>query len=92
MQYWNGVSVVNTEPRNHTFQYTYLQIFFSYVHHPDGAIITSEFLEAGNYEIEIMGKKYNADLHLKSPFDSEDERVHGIYRHETPLQKASVFN
>lgn len=65
---------------------------FSYVHHPDGAIVSNKFLETGNYEIEIMGKRYNANLHLKSPFDPEDERVHGIYRHEVPLQRVSVTN
>lgn len=71
------------------------QVFtiYSYVSHPDGALVTNEFLENGNYEIEIMGKRYNANLHLKSPFDSEDERVHGIYRHEIPSQqKVSAAN
>lgn len=33
-------------------------IGMGYVSHPGGAIVTNEFLENGNYEIEVMGKNY----------------------------------
>lgn len=36
-------------------------------------------MEKGEYEIEVMGKKYNAKLHLKSPFDPSGLRLLGNY-------------
>lgn len=33
----------------------------------------------GKYEIEVMGKRYNAKLHLKSPFDPNGQRLLGNY-------------
>ncbi|XP_017887261.1 sarcosine dehydrogenase, mitochondrial [Ceratina calcarata] len=35
-----------------------------YIKHPDGGDITKEFLENGNYELEVNGKRYAVDLQL----------------------------
>lgn len=44
-----------------------------------GSEVTKKYLKEGNYEIEVMGKKYKATLHLKSPFDPEGLRLLGNY-------------
>ncbi|XP_045451807.1 sarcosine dehydrogenase, mitochondrial [Melitaea cinxia] len=44
-----------------------------------GAEVTKDYLNEGNYEIEVMGKKYKAKLHLKSPFDPNGQRLLGNY-------------
>lgn len=44
-----------------------------------GAQVTKDFLKDGNYEIEVMGQKYKATLHLKSPFDPTGQRLLGNY-------------
>ena len=41
--------------------------------------MTNEYLEAGNYEIEVMGTKYPAQIYLQSPFDRENKRLKGQY-------------
>lgn len=53
-----------------------------YVKHPDGENVTKEFLESGNYEIEVMGKRYLLDLYLRSPFDPQNQRLLGIYENK----------
>ncbi|XP_046739990.1 sarcosine dehydrogenase, mitochondrial isoform X1 [Diprion similis] len=50
-----------------------------YVTHPEGENVTKHYLESGNYEIEIMGYKYPAKLHIHSPFDPENKRLYDIY-------------
>ncbi|XP_078045792.1 sarcosine dehydrogenase, mitochondrial-like isoform X2 [Augochlora pura] len=54
-----------------------------YVKHPNGENITEEFLKNGNYEIEVMGKRYKAESYLKSPFDSQNKRIQGIYENRS---------
>lgn len=44
-----------------------------------GSEVTKTFLKEGNYEIEVMGTKYKATLHLKSPFDPTGQRILGNY-------------
>jgi sarcosine dehydrogenase len=44
-----------------------------------GSEVTKSFLTGGNYEVEVMGKKYKAKLHLKSPFDPNGQRILGNY-------------
>ncbi|XP_072936264.1 sarcosine dehydrogenase, mitochondrial [Epargyreus clarus] len=44
-----------------------------------GSEVTKAYLNDGNYEIEVMGKKYKANLHLKSPFDPNGQRLLGNY-------------
>ncbi|OXU31337.1 hypothetical protein TSAR_012682 [Trichomalopsis sarcophagae] len=60
----------------HTFGYSIGQ---SYIKHPKDEIITKEFLETGKYEVEILGKMYPAEMHLKSPFDPQNKRLLNIY-------------
>ncbi|XP_050073770.1 sarcosine dehydrogenase, mitochondrial [Anopheles maculipalpis] len=52
----------------------------AYVQRSDGSQITNQFLQTGHYQIEVMGKKYDADCHLRSPFDPKGERLLGIYK------------
>lgn len=51
----------------------------SYISRPDGQKMNEEFLKTGKYEIEIMGTRYPATCHLRSPFDPKGKRVLGIY-------------
>ncbi|XP_049887024.1 sarcosine dehydrogenase, mitochondrial [Pectinophora gossypiella] len=44
-----------------------------------GSEVTKAFLQNGQYEIEVMGKRYQATLHLKSPFDPTGQRLLGNY-------------
>ncbi|XP_052753764.1 sarcosine dehydrogenase, mitochondrial [Galleria mellonella] len=44
-----------------------------------GLEVTGKYLTDGNYEIEVMGTKYRANLHLKSPFDPTGQRILGNY-------------
>ncbi|XP_041973675.1 sarcosine dehydrogenase, mitochondrial [Aricia agestis] len=44
-----------------------------------GSIVTKNYLQEGQYEIEVMGKRYKAKLHLKSPFDPNGQRLLGNY-------------
>lgn len=57
--------------------------------HPEGKTITSDYLKKGHYEIEVMGKRYPANLHLKSPFDPTNQRILGHYEHA--FQEQSHF-
>lgn len=61
---------------------------FRYISRPDGEKITAEWIKSGNYEIEVMGKKYQASVHLRSPFDPENKRLRGIYDEPLPVRKA----
>ena len=58
-------------------------IFFNfvhrYVHHPENNKVTNDWLSEGEYEIEAMGIRYPATLHLKSPFDAKNMRINGEY-------------
>ena len=49
--------------------------FLRYVSHPEGERVTNEWLKEGTYDIESMGRRHAASLHLKSPFDSDNARV-----------------
>lgn len=37
------------------------------------------YIKSGNYQIEVMGKLYDADIHLRSPFDPKGLRIMGEY-------------
>ena len=54
-------------------------IGYGYVRHPEGKVVTSEWLKEGNYELERMGIKYKATYHSRSPFDPDNKRIKGIY-------------
>lgn len=45
----------------------------------NGSTITKDFLIDGEYEIEALGQKHKATLHLKSPFDPNGQRLLGNY-------------
>lgn len=45
-----------------------------------GSEVTKQFLKEGNYEIEVLGQKHKATLHLKSPFDPHGLRLLGNYK------------
>ncbi|XP_045507727.1 sarcosine dehydrogenase, mitochondrial [Colias croceus] len=44
-----------------------------------GDQVTKDYLKDGKYEIEVMGKRYNANFHFKSPFDPTGQRLLGNY-------------
>ena len=50
-----------------------------YIHHPEGQKVTNAWLSEGSYEIEVLGTKYSANIHLKSPFDPKNLRIQGLY-------------
>lgn len=52
---------------------------FRYIKHPNDESLSTEFLHSGKYEVEISGKKYPADMYLKSPFDPQNKRLLNIY-------------
>jgi 4-methylaminobutanoate oxidase (formaldehyde-forming) len=49
-------------------------IGMGYVRHPEGRV-TTEWLEAGNYEILVNGEAVPARMHLRAPYDPERHRV-----------------
>lgn len=51
----------------------------AYVRNPSGAAITAEYLKAGRYEIDVFGRRHEALLLLRSPFDPENKRLNGDY-------------
>lgn len=51
----------------------------TYVRNPNGGAVTADFLRSGSYEVDVMGKRYAAKLHLKTPFDPTNKRVMGDY-------------
>ena len=55
-------------------------IGYGYVLAPSrGAPVTKDWLLAGQYSLEHMGKVVPAKIHLQSPFDPKNKRVKGIY-------------
>ncbi|XP_063887251.1 sarcosine dehydrogenase, mitochondrial-like [Scylla paramamosain] len=54
-------------------------IAYGYVRRPEGGRVTKEFLSSGTWQLEVMGKRLPASLHLKPPFDPQNLRVKGIY-------------
>merc|ERR1711874_404817 len=56
-----------------------------YINHPRGEKVTKAWLEDAEYQIESRGKLYNAELHLKTPFDSANNRLHGFYEADQGL-------
>lgn len=41
----------------------------SYISCPKGGIIDNDYVYKGEYEIEVLGQRYNAKLHLIPPFN-----------------------
>lgn len=40
-----------------------------------GSVIDNEWINSGKYEIEVEGKMVPATVHIKSPYDPDNERV-----------------
>ena len=62
---------------------------YGYVQSLDGSSITAAYLSSGEYEIESMGEKFTANLHLRSPFDPKDQRVGEIIQSD-PVDLADL--
>ncbi|KAF5292543.1 hypothetical protein FQR65_LT01689 [Abscondita terminalis] len=76
---WRNNVIVGFLKRGSYGYYLQKSIGIGYVYNPDGVPVSEEFIQSGQYEIEVMSKKYSAKAYLKSPFDSNDERLLGIY-------------
>ena len=48
-------------------------IGMGYVNNEDG--VTSQFIEDGNYEININGQRFSAHAHLRAPYDPDRQRI-----------------
>jgi len=59
--------------------YLQKEIGYGYVARPDGEKVTPSWLKEGNYEIESRGRRYQATLHTKTPFDGSNDRIQGRY-------------
>jgi 4-methylaminobutanoate oxidase (formaldehyde-forming) len=47
----------------------------AYIHHPDGAPVTRDFLTSGTYETDIGAELHPATVHLRAPYDPGFSRV-----------------
>ena len=54
-------------------------VAYGYVRSPDGGKVTNAFLKEGAWELDVMGERLPAELHLKSPFDPQNRRLQGHY-------------
>uniref|UniRef100_A0A1I8HUZ5 Sarcosine dehydrogenase n=1 Tax=Macrostomum lignano TaxID=282301 RepID=A0A1I8HUZ5_9PLAT len=52
---------------------------YAYASRPDGEVVKPAWLKAGAYQVECMGERRPAKLHLRSPFDPENLRLQGRY-------------
>jgi sarcosine dehydrogenase len=57
------------------------------VKHPDGHPVTSDYLQNGHYQVEVMGKRYDTTVHRKSPFDPNGTRLLGVYDEPLPIRQ-----
>ncbi|KAF5292544.1 hypothetical protein FQR65_LT01690 [Abscondita terminalis] len=79
---WRDDQIVGFLRRGEYGYFLKHSIGIGFVTHPKGEKLTSKVLTNGQYEIEIMGKRYPATLHLESPFDPEGQRLHGHYENQ----------
>ena len=61
-----------------------------YVEHPHKEMLTEQYLNSGQYQIEIMGTKYDAKLHRQTIFDPNNLRMRGLY--ETSLNDCTQLH
>ena len=54
-------------------------IAHGYIQRSDRLPLTTEYIQSGNYELEVRGNRYPAQLHLKALFDPQNKRVKGDY-------------
>jgi len=62
-------------------------VIFSYIKHPEGRRVTTEFLQSGRYQVEVMGNRYDAAVYFISPFDPNGKRQLGIYDEQLPVRQ-----
>jgi len=74
----NGEYVGHLRRGDHA-HYLDTEVGYGYVSRPDGEKVTPSWLKEGNYQIESRGRKYEATLHMKTPFDSSNDRIQGRY-------------
>lgn len=79
---WRDDSIVGFLRRADYGHFLKSSIGIGFVSHPKGHNVTKEFLNSGQYEIEVMGKRYPAMLHPESPFDPTNQRLLGHYEHQ----------
>lgn len=51
----------------------------AYVGRSGGGLVDENYLNDGRYELNVGGVKHVAKLHLRSPFDVDDQRINGFY-------------
>ncbi|XP_029466895.1 sarcosine dehydrogenase, mitochondrial isoform X2 [Rhinatrema bivittatum] len=54
-------------------------IAYGYLRSPGGSPVSLDFVRSGEFALERMGISYPAVAHVKSPFDTDNKRVKGIY-------------
>ncbi|XP_047425907.1 sarcosine dehydrogenase, mitochondrial [Mugil cephalus] len=74
----NGVPVGHLRRSDYGF-FIDKTIGYGYIRHPDGGVVSADFIKNGEFTLERMGVTYKAKAHLKTPFDPENKRVKGIY-------------
>ncbi|MGZ4602362.1 MAG: aminomethyltransferase family protein, partial [Kineosporiaceae bacterium] len=47
----------------------------AYVRRRDGEPVTADHLAGGRYQVDVGGTRYDAELHLRAPFDPGSERI-----------------
>ena len=79
---WRDDAIVGYLRRGDYGYHLDCSIGVGYVEHPTGQILTDEFLKTGNYEIEVLNKRYPATLYLRRPFDPKGQRLLGQYEQQ----------
>jgi len=51
----------------------------AYVRHPDDAVLTRDFVLAGEYQVNVGGRLCPATVTLRPPFDPAGDRIQGRY-------------
>jgi len=74
----NGVYVGHVRRGDHAY-FIDKEMAYGYISNPNGGKITQSWIADGDYQIEARGQVYDADLHLKTPFDPANDRVQGRY-------------
>ncbi|KAG7498175.1 sarcosine dehydrogenase, mitochondrial [Solea senegalensis] len=74
----NGVPVGQLRRSDYGF-FIDKTIGYGYIRHPEGGVVSPDFIRSGEFTLERMGVTYKAKAHLKTPFDPENKRVKGIY-------------
>ncbi|KAK5643150.1 hypothetical protein RI129_006995 [Pyrocoelia pectoralis] len=87
---WRNDEIIGFLRRGEYGYFLKSSIGIGYVQNPNNENITKEFLTTGKYEVEVMGKKYPANLHLESPFDPTNQRLSGYYESQFREQEHTI--